>query len=98
VFFKITKVDVCVSEQKDKITIVFKDNGVGINKEYAENIFQPFERADSVRNSQTGGTGLGLAIVEKIIKAHDGEISIYTDENKGCEFVITIPKFKVDLR
>jgi len=87
-----TKVEVVVSEKADATMIIFKDNGVGIRKEFAENIFEPFERADRSINSNTGGTGLGLAIVEKIIKAHNGEIHINTDENCGCEFSIIIPK------
>lgn len=87
-----TKVMISLSEQESQIVIMFKDDGIGIPIEVAKKIFHPFERVDSTRNSQTGGTGLGLAIVEKIIKAHDGNIRIITDNNEGCEFIISIPK------
>ncbi|WP_291353050.1 HAMP domain-containing sensor histidine kinase [Desulfosporosinus sp.] len=87
-----TRVRISLIEQTDKIVLFFKDNGIGIPTEIAKDIFFPFVRADSARNSQTGGTGLGLAIVEKIITAHGGNISLKTDENRGCEFCITIPK------
>ncbi|MDF2890071.1 MAG: hypothetical protein K0R80_438 [Clostridia bacterium] len=87
-----TKVTVSLLEQGEDVIIIFKDNGIGIPAELAKDIFNPFVRADRARNSQTGGTGLGLAIVEKIIALHGGSISLKTDENCGCEFIIVIPK------
>jgi len=87
-----TKVEIIVFEELDEVKITFKDNGVGMPKDIANEIFQPFVRADKARNSQTGGTGLGLAIASKIIEAHGGKISLTTDEDCGCEFVIHIPK------
>jgi len=87
-----TKVVVVLFEEKDEIVIIFKDNGIGMPAQIAKNIFQPFVRADSSRNSQTGGTGLGLAIVEKIVSAHGGNVSLKTEENCGCEFTIRISK------
>jgi signal transduction histidine kinase len=87
-----TTVRIRLSERNEQIELVFQDDGIGITSDAAEKIFQPFERVDNARNSQTGGTGLGLAIVEKIIKAHQGNIRLITEENAGCEFVITLPK------
>jgi len=86
-----THVYIGVKEDDKEIVIIFKDNGVGIPAEIADDIFQPFVRADSARNSQTGGTGLGLAIVEKIITAHGGSIKLNTAENHGCEYIIRLP-------
>jgi signal transduction histidine kinase len=86
-----TKVDINLFKQGKELVIIFKDNGIGIPAEIAADIFNPFVRADRARNSQTGGTGLGLAIVEKILVAHDGTISLKTDETLGCEFIIKIP-------
>jgi signal transduction histidine kinase len=87
-----TKVEVNLWAQDNEIFIIFKDNGVGIPKDIAKDIFKPFVRVDSARNSRTGGTGLGLAIVDKIITAHSGSIKLKTDKNCGCEFIIRIPK------
>lgn len=87
-----TTVTVILFEKDDKIFIVFKDNGIGIPSEIAQDIFRPFVRADRARNSQSGGTGLGLAIVEKIISAHEGTISLITEENFGSDFIIQLPK------
>jgi len=87
-----TNVTVSLLDQEDEIIVIFKDDGIGIPQEIAQDIFLPFVRVDLSRNSQTGGTGLGLSIVEKIIKAHDGEIRLITDKNLGCEFIIALPK------
>lgn len=87
-----TKLVIELVEQDAEIIMNFKDDGVGIPAKIAGNIFKPFVRADRARNSQTGGAGLGLAIVEQIITAHDGSISLNTDTDCGCEFVIHIPK------
>lgn len=87
-----TSVLISLFEQDDAIVIIFKDNGIGIPTNIANDIFRPFVRVDGARNSQTGGTGLGLAIVEKIIVAHGGNINLITDEHCGCEFIITLPE------
>jgi signal transduction histidine kinase len=86
-----TNIGISLSEQSRVIEIIFKDNGIGIASETAKNIFESFVRVERSRNSETGGTGLGLAIVEKIIQAHGGRISLNTNENCGCEFMISIP-------
>ena len=87
-----TSVTISLYDQDDEIVIIFKDNGIGLPTNIANDIFRPFVRADRARNSQTGGTGLGLAIVEKILVAHGGKISLITAENCGCEFRMNIPK------
>ena len=87
-----TKVTISIFEQDAEMIIIFKDNGIGIPTAIAKDIFNPFVRVDSARNSQTGGTGLGLAITLKIIVAHGGNIKLITEENSGCEFIINIPK------
>lgn len=87
-----TKVTINLVDKDEKIVIIFKDNGIGIPKAVAKEIFNPFVRVDSVRNSHRGGTGLGLAIALKVILAHGGNINLKTEENCGCEFIIKIPK------
>ncbi len=70
--------------------IIIGDDGVGIPKEFQENIFEPFVRIDATRNSRTGGTGLGLAISKAIIEKHGGNIKLLEDLDKGCRFIITL--------
>ncbi|MCF6241075.1 MAG: ATP-binding protein [Bacteroidales bacterium] len=75
------------AEKKDKkIIIKVIDNGIGIKKEYQEQIFLPFKRLHS-RNKYEG-TGIGLAICKKIIDRHKASISIESEEGKGTTFTI----------
>ena len=87
-----TVISVSLHEKSDAADILFNDNGIGIPSEIAKNVFKPFVRSESSRNPQTGGTGLGLAIAYKIVEAHGGSLCLNTETNKGCSFIITIPK------
>jgi signal transduction histidine kinase len=87
-----TVITVKLYEEMEHIVVVFKDNGVGIPADVVKDIFKPFVRVDDSRNSQTGGTGLGLSIAHKIVQAHNGELKLITDADKGCTFIITLPK------
>lgn len=72
------------------VEIIISDNGIGIPKKLVNNIFEPFVRVDSSRNSKLGGTGLGLAITKTLIEKHNGTIALETDLDKGCRFIITL--------
>ncbi len=77
-------VSVSTKKINDKIEISVKDNGNGIPETVKEKIFQPF-----FTTKPTGqGTGLGLSLSYDIIKAHDGEIQLQSEEGKGTEFKI----------
>lgn len=75
---KIIKID--LKHKNNKIIIGIHDNGIGVNEEYIDHIFEKFYRADPSRNTSRGGSGLGLAISKQIIEEHQGRIwakSIY---------------------
>lgn len=70
-----------------KVEIRIKDNGPGMPQKVKEKIFQPF-----FTTKPTGqGTGLGLSLSYDIIKAHGGEINVYTVEGEHTEFIIQLP-------
>ena len=70
-----------------KVKIIVKDNGNGIPEKTLNKIFQPF-----FTTKPTGsGTGLGLSLSYDIIKAHNGEIAVNSQEGVGTEFVIQLP-------
>lgn len=77
---------------EDYVQITVKDTGVGIAKEHLEQIFDRFYKVDTSRTRGKYGTGLGLFIVEKIVDAHEGSIDVQSEEQKGTEFTITLPK------
>ena len=66
------------------ITIEIEDNGPGIPEEIKDKILQPF----FTTKKGTAGTGLGLSITNDIIKAHGGNLEVYSENNAGSRFVI----------
>lgn len=86
------KITISLIEHENHCEIIVEDNGKGIAPELTDKIFMPFVRADEARNSETGGSGLGLAIADKIVKMHNGNISLSSDIDKGCKFVMKLPK------
>lgn len=87
-----SKINVSVFSQNGKYSISVKDEGVGIHESEQKKIWERFYKADLSRGKDKQGTGLGLSIVKEIIKAHDEEISLISEENNGCEFIFTLPK------
>ena len=69
--------------------IHIKDNGVGFEQQYAEQIFTMFKRLHG--NAEYAGTGIGLAICKKIVEEHQGYISAKGTLNKGAVFTISLP-------
>lgn len=67
-----------------------KDTGIGMSREFADRIFEPFERERSSTVSKIQGTGLGMAITKNIIDMMGGTIEVHTVQNEGTEFVIRV--------
>ena len=78
--------------KKGSVTISIKDNGCGISKYDQKFIFDKFYRSREVIDNHIPGMGLGLAYVDLLVKAHDGKVSVNSEEGKGAEFTITLPQ------
>ena len=68
-----------------------KDNGIGMSQEFAQKIFEPFERERTSTVSRIQGTGLGMAITKNIVDMMSGTIEVQTAQGKGSEFIIRVP-------
>ena len=68
-----------------------KDNGIGMSPEFAQKIFEPFERERTSTVSKIQGTGLGMAITKNIVDMMGGTIEVQTAQGKGTEFIVCVP-------
>lgn len=77
-------------EKGEEWVFQIEDNGIGIDSEASEKIFEPFQRLHSGR--QYEGTGLGLSICKAIVERHGGKIWVTSEKNKGSRFSFSLPK------
>jgi light-regulated signal transduction histidine kinase (bacteriophytochrome) len=69
--------------------IYIRDNGIGFDQRYAEQIFDMFKRLHV--HTEYEGTGIGLALCKQIMEKHNGYISAVSAENEGSTFIISLP-------
>jgi len=88
------RIEIGFEEKDDEFKIWVKDNGIGIDEKYYEDIFKIFKRLHTQEERE--GTGIGLSIVRKIITQHQGRIWVESQKGKGSCFYFTIPKRRKD--
>jgi two-component system, OmpR family, sensor kinase len=79
-----------------RVRFVVEDDGLGIEPDQRERVFDRFHRTDSARDRASGGTGLGLAIVRAIAEAHGGRVKAATSAAGGARLELELPGFSVD--
>jgi signal transduction histidine kinase len=67
------------------------DQGIGIPREYLEQVFFEFVRAPNAKRHAAEGTGLGLAIVKEVVEAHGGGVSVESRGGDGSTFIVRLP-------
>jgi signal transduction histidine kinase len=76
-------------EREKYVEIVFADNGIGFEQQYADQIFTIFQRLHDKKSYE--GTGIGLALCKKIVENHHGYISARSELGKGAAFYMYFP-------
>ena len=82
---------VSVNEEKDKLMVSVKDNGIGIPKDVIGKLFRIDENYSTRGTANEAGTGLGLMLCKEFIEKHDGEIWVESEVEKGSTFYFTLP-------
>ena len=82
------KIEVFLSQDKNKVQIRVKDSGIGISPQEQQIVFQRYHQG----NHRRSGKGLGLYLCQQIVHAHGGTIAIESEVGKGSIFIIDLPK------
>lgn len=82
-----------MTETADATVIRFaiRDTGIGLSREAAGRIFQPYKQADESITRRFGGTGLGLSICRQLVQMMGGSIGVESEVNRGSEFWFSLP-------
>jgi signal transduction histidine kinase len=78
-----------------EVEIRVRDTGIGIPADKIETIFEPFVQLDRGLTRTSQGTGLGLAISRDLARAMHGDLVVHSEEGRGAEFVLTLPRGEV---
>ncbi|WP_263785646.1 PAS domain S-box protein [Salinibacter grassmerensis] len=78
-------------QDEDRAVLEVEDNGIGMNPEVAESLFEPFRQASEGLNREYEGTGVGLAVTNKAVARMKGSIEVDTEEDEGTQFTVQLP-------
>jgi two-component system phosphate regulon sensor histidine kinase PhoR len=85
-------VEIGASREGNRVKLVVRDDGIGIDSEHLPHIFERFYRVDKSRSRRLGGTGLGLSIVKHVVESAGGTVSAKSREGFGTEITVLLPQ------
>jgi two-component system sensor histidine kinase SenX3 len=74
------------------VEIAVVDQGIGIEPDEQDRVFERFYRVDPARSRDTGGTGLGLSIVKHVAADHGGDVTVWSRPGRGSTFTLRLPQ------
>lgn len=80
------------------VDVAIDDDGPGVPDDRLQAVFEPFVRIEASRNRETGGVGLGLTIARRIIRAHEGEVTLINLKPKGLRAIARLPIAQAEMR
>jgi len=86
------QVVVKISSQNGLVNFQVSDNGMGINEDQIDEIFEPFHQLDGSSTRRQGGTGIGLSLAKQIIDAHGSKLRVKSIKNQGTRFDFSLPE------
>ncbi|MFC4812150.1 sensor histidine kinase [Paenibacillus sp. GCM10023250] len=82
------RITIRAARQGEHYVLEIEDEGVGIESEHLDRIFEPFFMTDKARTKGNHGAGLGLSICRSIARLHNAEISVRSEPNRGTTFIV----------
>ena len=82
------RIQIRTHAENDAIVIEVEDNGVGMDEATRQRLFEPFF---TTKNADRG-TGLGLSIIYAIVRNHDGQITVESEQGVGTTFKVMLPE------
>ena len=92
--FKFTlagEIEVALRELDGTARLTVRDTGTGIPASQIEKLFDRFHRVEGAKGRSFEGSGIGLALVRELVKLHNGEIAVDSEEGRGTAFHVTVP-------
>ncbi|WP_423185236.1 sensor histidine kinase [Alishewanella sp. d11] len=80
-----------------ELQVNLSDEGIGLNEEDVERVFERHYRSNMARQTRPDGLGIGLCIAKAIMEAHDGSISLHKNLPKGAQVLLTLPIFSGEI-
>ena len=91
------KVWILLTDDEHQVYLSVKDNGKGIPKDKQQFIFERFTQLTDQQEGKPTGSGLGLFITHTIVKNHQGDLKVFSQDGEGANFILSLPKFLLPL-
>ncbi|MCI0399556.1 MAG: GAF domain-containing protein [Chloroflexi bacterium] len=85
-------INIQMEDEGPRIIVMVSDEGIGVPQDKLERIFERFYQVDGTSRRRFGGAGIGLAIVKRIVDAHQGQIWVESELNRGSAFYFALPR------